>query len=118
MTSDPESARGLGPRERRWLLFFLVLGSAYFALLLADRLVAVMSGFAGIFLIVFLAWLLAFVMSPLVATIQDRLDAPRPAVVVGAYLLVLVVFGFALFYTGSASSPPSTRRPGPTSSPR
>ena len=102
MTSDPESARGLGPRERRWLLFFLVLGSAYFALLLADRLVAVMSGFAGIFLIVFLAWLLAFVMSPLVATIQDRLDAPRPAVVAGAYLLVIVVFGFALFYTGTA----------------
>ena len=25
---------GIGPRERRWLLAFLVLGSAYFAVLL------------------------------------------------------------------------------------
>jgi predicted PurR-regulated permease PerM len=93
---------GIGPRERRWLVVFLVLGSAYFTLLLADRLVALLSGFGAIFLILFLAWLLAFVMSPLVGWIQDRLDAPRPAVVAGAYLLVLVVLGFVLFYTGSA----------------
>jgi predicted PurR-regulated permease PerM len=102
--TEPEErvARGIGPRERRWLILFLGLGSAYFALLLTDRLVAVMSGFAPIFLIVFLAWLLAFVMSPLVAGIEERLDAPRPVVVFGAYLLVLIVFGFVLFYTGAA----------------
>jgi predicted PurR-regulated permease PerM len=37
-----------------------------------------------------------------VAGLQARLELPRPAVVVGAYLLALVVFGFVLFYTGAA----------------
>jgi predicted PurR-regulated permease PerM len=51
---------------------------------------------------VFLAWLLAFVMSPLVAWLEQRFDAPRGPIVVATYLLVLIVLGFALFYTGSA----------------
>ena len=93
---------GIGPRERRWLFVFLALGSLYFGLLLLDRVVGVLSGFASIFLILFLAWLLAFVMSPLVAWLEDRLDAPRAPVVLATYLLVLVVLGFALFYTGAA----------------
>ncbi len=93
---------GMGPRERRWLFVFLALGSLYVGLLLADRLIGVLSGFASILLILFLAWLLAFVMSPLVAWLEDRLDAPRGPVVVTTYLLVLVVLGFALFYTGAA----------------
>ena len=93
---------GIGPRERRWLVIFLSLGSAYFAFLLAERLLGFIGGFASILLILFLAWLLAFVMSPLVAGLERRLDLPRPAIVVGAYLLALVVVGFVLFYTGAA----------------
>ena len=93
---------GIGPRERRWLVIFLALGSAYFGFLLAERLLGFVGGFGSILLILFLAWLLAFVMSPLVAGLQRRLDLPRPAVVVGAYLLALIVFGFVLFYTGAA----------------
>jgi predicted PurR-regulated permease PerM len=93
---------GLGPRERRWLVAFLVLGSAFFATLLAEWLVGLLGEFASIVLIVFLAWLLAFVMSPLVAWLEERLDAPRGPVVVATYVLALVVFGFILFYTGAA----------------
>jgi predicted PurR-regulated permease PerM len=93
---------GIGPRERRWLLLFLALGSIYLALLLADRLIGVLGGFASIGLILFLAWLLAFVMSPLVTWLQERLDAPRTPVVLATYVLVFVVLGFALFYTGAA----------------
>ena len=62
---------GLGPRERRWLLAFLVLGSAYFAVLLAELVLGFLGGFSQILLILFLAWLLAFVMSP-VARFLDR----------------------------------------------
>lgn len=93
---------GLGSRERWWLVVFLVLGSAYFGFLLAEQLLGILSGFGSIFLILFLAWLLAFVMSPVVATLEERLNLPRPAVVVGTYLLALVLFGFVLFYTGAA----------------
>jgi predicted PurR-regulated permease PerM len=95
-------ASGIGPRERRWLVIFLGLGSAYFGFLLAEQLLGFIGGFASILLILFLAWLLAFVMSPLVAGLERRLDLPRPAIVVGAYLLALVVVGFVLFYTGAA----------------
>ncbi len=95
-------ATGLGPRERRWLVIFLLLGSAYFGFLLAERLLAFIGGFGSIFLILFLAWLLAFVMSPVVVGLERRLELPRPPVVVGAYLLALVVFGFVMFYTGAA----------------
>ena len=93
---------GIGPRERRWLVAFLVLGSIYFAFLLAERLLAVLGGFGTIFLIVFLAWLLAFVMSPLVAGLEERLEWPRSAIVVSTYVVALIVFGFVLFYTGAA----------------
>jgi predicted PurR-regulated permease PerM len=95
-------AGGLGPRERRWLILFLALGSIYFALVLADRLIGVLGTFASIALIIFLAWLLAFVMSSVVAWLQERLDAPRTTVVLATYLVGFVVLGFALFYTGAA----------------
>lgn len=93
---------GIGPRERWWLVLFLALGSAYFAFLVIERSLALLGGFGTILLILFLAWLLAFVMSALVAGIAERVDLPRPTIVVGAYLLALVVFGFAVFYTGAA----------------
>ena len=57
---------GIGPRERRWLLTFLILGSAYFGVLLIQILIGFLGGFSQILLILFLAWLLAFVMSPVV----------------------------------------------------
>ena len=93
---------GLGVRERRWLVVFLVLGSAVFGLQLLERLLEVVGGFGTIVLIVFLAWLLAFVMAPLVAALERRLELDRSSVVVGTYLLALIVFGFVLFYTGAA----------------
>ena len=60
-------------RQQRWLLVFLVLGSAYFALLLIQWAFTFFGGFSQIILILFLAWLLAFVMSPVARFIRDRL---------------------------------------------
>ena len=91
-----------GPRERRWLILFLVLGSLFFAAQLLDRLLGLIGGFGSILLILFMAWLLAFVMSPVVASLEERLDAPRGPVAVTTYLLTLVFLGFLLFYTGAA----------------
>ncbi len=103
VAAEPAAHRvSLDARERRWLFIFLVLGSLTFFFLLADRLVGVIGGFASIGLVVFLAWLLAFVMSPPIAWLEERLGASRGPVVVGTYLVALVVFGFVLFYTGAA----------------
>jgi predicted PurR-regulated permease PerM len=93
---------GFGRRERRWLLIFLILGSAYFAVLLAQMAFAFLGGFSQIILILFLAWLLAFVMSPVARFLDERLPLNRSLAVVVAYTLALIGLGFVLFYTGGA----------------
>ena len=93
---------GIGPRERRWLLAFLILGSAYFAILVLQMAIAFLGGFSSIILVVFLAWLLAFVISPVVRFLDERLPISRPLAVIIAYLLALVALGFVLFSAGTA----------------
>ncbi|MGZ6255645.1 MAG: AI-2E family transporter [Candidatus Limnocylindria bacterium] len=92
---------GIGPRERRWLLAFLILGSAYFGVLLLQIAFSFLAGFSQILLILFLAWLLAFVMSPVVHFFEGRRFSRGMAVGI-AYLFALVLLGFALFTTGAA----------------
>ena len=93
---------GVGAPERRWLVVFLVLGSAVFGFLLLERLLGLVGQFGQIILILFLAWLLAFVMAPVVSSLEERLRLPRPPIVIGTYVVALVVLGFVLFYTGAA----------------
>ena len=92
----------LRSRERRWLLIFLILGSAYFGILLLQIAIAFLGGFSQIILIVFLAWLLAFVISPVARFLDERLPMSRGLAVVLAYLAALILLGFALFYVGSS----------------
>jgi predicted PurR-regulated permease PerM len=100
---------GSGRREQRWLLIFLILGSAYFAVLLAQLAFAFLGGFSQIILILFLAWLLAFVMSPVARFLDERLPVNRPVSVVIAYALALIGLGFVLFYAGGAITSEVTR---------
>jgi putative heme transporter len=100
--ADPGPLAASGPRERRWLLVFLILGSAYFAILVAQEALGFLGGFSQIILIVFLAWLLAFVMSPVVRFLDEGLPLPRPLAVAIAYGLALLALGFVLFYVGSS----------------
>jgi predicted PurR-regulated permease PerM len=102
MAGEPPLLGGIGSRERRWLLVFLVLASAYVGILLLRVVLEVLGGFSQIFLVLFLAWLLAFVLSPVVRVIDDAVPLPRPAVVAIAYVAVLIALGFFLFYTGAA----------------
>ena len=55
-----ETARGR--RERWWRSVFLVVATVYVSLLLIGLLFQILGGFAQIALIVFMAWLLAFVL--------------------------------------------------------
>lgn len=92
----------LGPRHRRWLLIFLVAGSLFFGIQLLQLGWAFLAGFNQIFLILFLAWLLAFVMSPVARMIGRGLPISRQLAVVIAYLLALMALGFVIFYVVSS----------------
>lgn len=98
----PEIERGLGSRERRWLLAFLILGSLYFATLLLQQSLTFFGGFSSILLVLFLAWLLAFVMAPVVGYLNERLGLPRAVATSVAYVVALVALGALIFGLVSA----------------
>jgi predicted PurR-regulated permease PerM len=98
----PRAEAGMGPRERRWLLAFLILGSLYFATLLIQQSISFFGGFSSILLVLFLAWLLAFVMAPVVGYLDDRLGLPRAMAASIAYAVALVALGLLLFGLVSA----------------
>ena len=84
----------LGPmedRERRWLGALLVLGTMTVAVILIGQVAAIVSYFSDIILIFFLAWLLAFILSPVPTTVERWVPSlPRIIVVVVTYLVLLV----------------------------
>ena len=93
----PPTLAGLGIRERRWLLAFLILGSAYFASLLLQQALFVLGGFSSILLVLFLAWLMAFVMAPFVNFLTDSVHMPRGLATTIVYLVALVALGALIF---------------------
>ena len=99
-TLNNEESRGR--RERWWRSAFIVLATIYVALLLAALLVQILDGFTQILLILFVAWLLAFVLSPVVAWIDERDRMPRGVAIGAVYAATLIGSGFVLFYAVSS----------------
>lgn len=95
---DPARER----RERWWRSTFLVLATLYVAILLIGLLVQVLSGFTQIVLVLFVAWLLAFVLSPLVAWLHRDLHWPRGVAIGVVYAATLLASGFVLFFAASS----------------
>jgi predicted PurR-regulated permease PerM len=81
----------LTPRERRWLDAILVLGAVYLAFLVISLVSVVFAYFSDLILVFFLAWLLAFMLSPLVSRLRSAIPILSRA---GAVVVVyLVLFG-------------------------
>lgn len=99
-TLNHEESRGR--RERWWRSAFIVLATIYVALLLAALLVQILGGFTQILLILFVAGLLAFVLSPVVAWIDERDRMPRGVAIGVVFAATLIGSGFLLFYAVSA----------------
>jgi predicted PurR-regulated permease PerM len=84
-------------RQRRWVTAVLVLGTLVLALVLIGLLSSIFFAFGDIILVFFLAWLLAFILSPLVGGLTRMVPVlPRVGAVVLVYaalaaLIVLVV---------------------------
>lgn len=102
---EPEHTRtGVTERQRRWLTAVLVLGAFVLAMILIGFLANVFYTFGDTILVFFLAWLLAFILSPVVGGLTRLVPIlPRVgavvlvyATLVGAIVLVVVLIAGAL----------------------
>src|SRR3954452_1260671 len=94
----------LSDRQHRWLYAVLVLGAIVLAMVAVDLAASIFFAFGDLILVFFLAWLLAFILSPVVAGLVRLIPVlPRVgavvlvyAVLVGAIVLVVVLVAGAL----------------------
>jgi predicted PurR-regulated permease PerM len=81
-----------GPRDRRLLSALLILGVIAVFFFIASQLSQLFFYFGDILLTFFLAWLLAFIISPLVSRIVDAIPRlPRAAATILVYVAVVLV---------------------------
>jgi predicted PurR-regulated permease PerM len=92
--------------ERRWLRAVLILGTFVLALVLLGQLAAILAYFSDILLVLLLAWLFAFMISPLVTLILRAAPRlPRVAVVGAIYIaLALAAIWATLTVAGSLAT--------------
>jgi len=74
---------------------FFGLGAVFFGLAVLGQVFAIAGGFSSLLLTIFLTWLLAFLIGPLVSALERRLPLGRNFAVAVAY--GLVIGGLALF---------------------
>ena len=89
-------------RERWWRSALLIVATIYVTLLLVALVVQILGGFTQILLIVFAAWLLAFILSPVVGWVVDRGWMSRGVAITVVYAATLIGSGFLLFYAASS----------------
>ncbi len=78
---------------RRLATIFLVLGSLFFGLGVLDRVAAIAGGFSSILLVVFLAWLLAFLVAQAADAIRLRSGIGRGKAIAIVYAGVVALVG-------------------------
>jgi predicted PurR-regulated permease PerM len=93
----------LEPRDRRLLRTVLILTAVALALVVLGQLVTVFYYFGDIILVFFLAWLIAFVISPAVSWLIDRIPRLPEAVATVVVYTVVVVVGLAILVAGAAA---------------
>jgi predicted PurR-regulated permease PerM len=84
-------SRPLPESERRWLRALLILGTVTVGMYLLGLVSNVVLYFSDILITLVLAWLLAFMVSPIVDAVTHRSSIPRTIVVVVVYALFFVL---------------------------
>lgn len=79
---------------------FLALGAVFFGIAVLDRVLALFVSFSSLLLTLFLTWLLAFLISPVVSSLDRRLPLGRGLAVAVAY--GAAIGGIALFVVAIA----------------
>jgi len=87
----------LTPRERRWLDALLVLSTIAATYVVLGFAAQLMADFGDLILVFFLAWLLAFVLSPVVARLTGAIPfLPRVVAVMVVYAVLLSALGIVI----------------------
>jgi predicted PurR-regulated permease PerM len=89
----------LDAREHRWLTALLILGTVAAAFVVVYFVTNLIAFFSDVIMIFFLAWLLAFILSPLASALVHlvpRLPRALAVVLVYSLLIVLLVAGILL----------------------
>ncbi len=84
----------LTPRERRWLDVVLILAAIALTFVVLGFFANLLAAFGDIILVFFLAWLLAFILTPLVSRVAAFSHITRTGAVVVVYILL---FGGIVF---------------------
>jgi predicted PurR-regulated permease PerM len=92
---------GAFSRERRLLAAFLLAGTLFFGLAGIAALVDVLSGFSDIFVTLFLAWLLAFLVSPLIKLFQRRFSMSHGGATATAFAVTILGLGIFLVFVAA-----------------
>src|SRR5512146_2952398 len=80
----------LTPRERRWLDVVLVLAAVSLGFVVLGYLANLLAAFGDLILVFFLAWLLAFILTPIVVRVATFPFLSRGGAV---FLVYIVLFG-------------------------
>ena len=92
MTDQPSTAAFMTPRLHRWLTALVILATVAVAIVVILQVAALITYFSDVIMIFFLAWLLAFILSPLANGLVHLFPRlPRALAVVVVYSLLIVV---------------------------
>ncbi len=96
---------GLTPRERRWLDVVLFLAAIALAFVVLGYLANLLAAFGDLILIFFLAWLLAFILTPVVVRVAALPFLSRGGAVFIVYILLFSgLVTLAVFIAGALTS--------------
>ncbi len=89
---QPATTTFLTPRIRRWLTWLIILGTVAVAFVVVDYVGKWLLYFWDVIMIFFLAWLLAFILSPVANGLLHLFPKlPRPIAVIAVYTLLIVI---------------------------
>jgi predicted PurR-regulated permease PerM len=92
MSDLPGASRSLTTREHRWLTALLILATLAFAFVVVDYVGKWITFFGDVIMIFFLAWLLAFILSPVANGLVHLFPRlPRSLAVIVVYSLLIVI---------------------------
>jgi predicted PurR-regulated permease PerM len=97
MSELPGTFRSLTPREHRWLTALLILATLAFAFVVVDYVGKWLTFFGDVIMIFFLAWLLAFILSPVANGLVHLFPRlPRSLAVIVVYSLLILILMSAI----------------------